>query len=224
LIESSGGDAHFAYKIVRLFQRRSSALTAVVLNYAKSAATLMILGASNLVMAKDAELGPLDVQMFESEREEIGSALNAVQSLERINAFSMSAIDQLMPLLMKRTGKKLDTILPLVLSYMSNFVRPVLEKIDTVDLTKKSRELKVAEEYATRLMTPHYDRDLAKTTARALLESFPTHGFVIDREEAERRLRLKVTKPNAETEKIIDRIIPKLDTITAVGRIVEMQQ
>ncbi len=164
LIDSPGGRASFAYKIARLFQRRAGEFYVVVPKWAKSAATLMTLGATKVIMGEDAELGPLDVQMLDLEREEYGSALNAVQSLERINAFTMTTVDQLTPLLMKRTGRKLDMILPLVLKCTVDFVRPLLEKIDTVDYTKKARELKVAEEYAFRLMKINYDEEIANAS------------------------------------------------------------
>src|SRR3954467_14174828 len=64
------------------------------------------------------------------------------------------------------------------------FLRPLLEKIDTLDYTRKSRELKVAEEYAIRLMRPTYKAVKAKRVARQLVEKYPTHGFVIDSYEA----------------------------------------
>src|SRR6185436_18404312 len=108
-----------------------------------------------------------------------------VQSLERLNAFCMGSIDQMLLLLGTRFFRKVDTALPLVLDYATKFARPLLEKIDTVDYVKKSRELKVAEEYAMRLMMPNYQLTEAKTIARRLVELYPTHGFVIDREEAE---------------------------------------
>jgi hypothetical protein len=227
LIESPGGDAHHAYSIARIFQRRTRDFTVLVPRYAKSAATLLALGASKLILGRDAELGPLDVQMRDREREEYGSALDAVQSLERLNVFSLSAIDSLMMLLTQRTGKKLDTLLPLVLSYSNGFVRPLLEKIDTVDYTKKSRELKVAEEYAVRLMQQNYPLRIAKQIAAHLVEKYPTHGFVIDRQEAETDtiggetygLGLKITSPTSELEQIFIAMQPYLDTLSVIGRL-----
>src|SRR5262245_13478605 len=82
LIESPGGDAHEAYRIARLFQRRASEFVVIVPQYAKSAATLLSLAASRLILGRDSELGPLDVQMADFERESWGSALDAVQALE----------------------------------------------------------------------------------------------------------------------------------------------
>ena len=232
LIESPGGDADCAYRIVRFFQRRVSHLTVIVPRYAKSAATLMALVATELIMGRDAELGPLDVQMLDPEREEYGSALNAVQSLERLNAFSMSAVDQLTPMLMRRTGKKVDTILPLVLNYVTNFVKPLLEKIDAVDYTKKSRELKVAEQYAARLMKARYSWAKASSVARSLVEQFPAHSFVIDRDEAMTfekvgatetfGLGLSIKKTPSDVESILEALVPVLDGLTAIGRLREI--
>jgi hypothetical protein len=232
LLESPGGDAHSAYRIARLFQRRCSGFSAIVPQYAKSAATLLTLGADSIIMGRDAELGPLDVQMLDQEKEDIGSALNSVQSLERLNAFGLVTIDNMMKLLLPRTGKKLDTILPHVLSYTTQFVRPLLEKIDMVDYTKKSRELKVAEEYAARLMRKKIGWEAAQRAARHLVERFPTHGFVIDREEAETPhfagqnqwggLGLKVTHPKNAVETIFEQLTEFLDSLTVIGRIKEV--
>jgi hypothetical protein len=235
LIESPGGDAHLAYQIARLFQRRASQFTVIVPRCAKSAATLIALGATELIMGRDAEIGPLDVQMYDPEREESGSALNAVQSLERLNAFSMAAVDQLMPQLIRRAGKKVDTLLPLVLNYVVSFVKPLLEKIDAVDYTKKSRELKVAEQYAIRLMKSRYTWLKAKAVAGSLVEKFPTHGFVIDRDEATAYedvgasgvsekfgLGLSIKEGPPETENILSELVPVLDGLTVIGRLEEV--
>lgn len=232
LLDSPGGSAAYAYKIARLFQRRASEFSIVVPKYAKSAATLLALGASRLVMGEDAELGPLDVQIWDAEREEFGSALNAAQSLERLHAFSLETVDQMTPLLMKRTGRKLDTLLPQVLKYAVDFVRPLLEKIDTVDYTKKSRELKVAEQYAVRLMQPHYDEDTARRIAQHLVDKYPAHGFVIDRDEAGELVMpdattpggggLNIEPPSPEMDKCLDNFMKFVDRLTVAGHIVEL--
>jgi hypothetical protein len=232
LIESSGGDADYAYQIARLFQRRTKNFTVIVPRYAKSAATLIALGATDLIMGRDAELGPLDVQVFDLEREEYGSALNAVQSLERLNAFSMTAIDQLMPLLIRRTGRKIDTLLPKVLDYAVAFVKPLLEKIDAIDYTKKSRDLKVAEQYAFRLLKSRHSWSKAIAVARSLVEKFPTHGFVIDRDEAKAYekqseepfgLGLPIKDNPAEVEDILNELVLAIDGLTLIGYLKEVQ-
>ena len=232
LIHSPGGNAHYAYTIARIFQRRTQHFTAIVPSYAKSAATLLALGASRLIIGRDAELGPLDVQMRDRDREEIGSALDAVQSLEQLNEFSLTAVDQLMMLLKERTGKRTDILLPLALNYATAFVRPLLEKIDTVDYTRKSRELRVAEEYAVRLMQKNYPIKVAKEIAARLVKRYPTHGFVIDRQEAVSPivseesfgLGLRAQLPSPEMELLFEEMLPYLDQLSVIGRLVEVKQ
>jgi hypothetical protein len=159
-------------------------LVVIVPQYAKSAATLLALGASRLIIANHAELGPLDVQEVDMDKERSGSALDAVQSLEHLNTFGLEALDQAMSLMAMRTGKRTDILMPHALTYVSNFLNPLLQKIDTVDYTHKSRELKVAEEYAVRLMhAANYSLEEAKRIASKLVVSYPTHSFVIDGDE-----------------------------------------
>lgn len=233
LLESPGGEPDYAYRISKMFQRCSgNKLTVIVPQYAKSAATLIALGAKSLILARDAELGPLDVQLFDLDREESGSALNTVQSLERLNAFALNAVDQVMFLLHRRTGKRIDVLLPHVLNYVATFLRPLLENIDTADYTKKSRDLKLTEEYALRLMKPNYPFETARRIARQLVEKYPTHGFVIDRSEASFfspvtpqgetfGIGLAISKPIDALETVMQDMIPYLDKLTVVGRLRE---
>jgi hypothetical protein len=235
LLESPGGEPDSGFRIARMLQRcTGNQLIAVVPQYAKSSATLMALAAKHLLVGRDAELGPLDVHIFDFDREEYGSALNTVKSLERLHAFALTAIDQTMMLLPRRMAKRTDVILPHVLSYVAEFLRPLLEKIDTADYTKKSRDLKLTEEYAVRLMKPNYAFDRARKIARQLVEKYPTHGFVIDRAEAALNMpvsesetfglglnlcRLFSDADIAKIELIFEAMVPFLDELTVVGRI-----
>lgn len=199
---------------------------------------MIALAAKNLIVGRDAELGLLDVQIFDFDREDYGSALNTVQSLERLNAFAAAAIDQTMNLLARRTGKRTDVLLPFVLDYVATFLRPLLEKIDTADYTKKSRDLKLTEEYAVRLMRANYSFARARRIARQLVEKYPTHGFVIDQHEAANLLpvgqdgetyglglSLCKTLSPADTrrmEHVFEDMVPYLNDLTVAGRIVEV--
>lgn len=234
VIHSPGGDASSAYKIVRLFQRRTDEFYTVVPSYAKSAATLMAIGGKEIVMGSEAELGPLDVQIYDEDKADFDSALNAVQSLERLNAYALTAFDQAMQLFLLRTGKKPDSLLPSALNYATDIVRPLVEKIDTIDLTRKSRELKEAQDYASRLMVRNYSIAEYTRIASSLCERYSTHEFVIDRTEATGdrgtrrdtigepvRLGLRAPTPSPEVDKLLDRLSRHLEQVTAIGRLVE---
>jgi hypothetical protein len=233
LLESPGGSPVSAFRIARLFQRRVKRFAVVVPQFAKSAATLLALGANQLVLGRDAELGPLDLQVFDLREERYESALNAVQSLERLGAHALSTVDQTMQLLMRRLPKTSDVLLPLALEYVATLLKPLFEKVDTIDYSRKSRDLKMAEEYAARLMRKQYGFARGRAIARKLVENYPAHGFVIDREEAMADdapedglenafgLGLKAVAAEPDLQKLFDRMLPFLDSITAIGRIEE---
>ncbi len=232
LLHSPGGEASSAYKIVRIFQRRSEEFITVVPCYAKSAATLMALGGKEILMGSEAELGPLDVQLYDQDKDDWESALNAVQSLERLNAYALAAFDQAMQLLVPRTRKKLDVLMPQALEYAISIVKPLVEKIDTIDLTRKSRELKVAEDYAVRLMRPYYSHADAQRIASNLVQRFSTHEFVIDSAEAGSEgesfgrpinLGLKIAETPLAVEALFSKMESLLDRGTVIGRITEVK-
>jgi membrane-bound ClpP family serine protease len=112
LIDSPGGQAEASYELATLLQRHCGGFVAVIPRRAKSAATLLTLGADEIIMNTHAELGPLDVQLYDADREEAFSGLDEVQSLERLEAFAMGCVDRLMLLLLQRTRKKTKTLLP----------------------------------------------------------------------------------------------------------------
>lgn len=214
LIDSGGGNADSTYRFARFLQKHCGGYTAVVPRYAKSAATLLALGATEIMMGPSAELGPLDVQIIDPEREESFSGLDEVQSLERLVAFSMEVLDASMMLLVRRSGKKIATILPHVLKFTADTVRPLFENVDTNRYTQMSRALKIGTSYAERLMTDGLGEDAAKNIANKLVESYPSHSFVIDDAEAS-RLGLNVTA--FADEELADRIEKHLRSLLAIG-------
>lgn len=198
VLDSPGGNARSAYEIARLFQRRCKQLVVVVPRYAKSAATLMSFGADRLIMGPDAELGPLDAQLLDMDREDWSSALDEVQALERLNVAALEQVDQAMMMLVQRTGKKIDTLMPQAMKYTTDMMRPLLENIDTVHYIKQSRVLKVGEDYAVRLLTPRMGPEMAAMVASHFVNSYSEHGFVIDRNEAGEWLHLDPIDPEIE--------------------------
>ena len=63
LLASPGGDGETAIRIVRSLQARCTELTVVLPDMAKSAATILSLGADHLVFGPGGDLGPVDPQM-----------------------------------------------------------------------------------------------------------------------------------------------------------------
>src|SRR5262249_37018746 len=130
VIDSLGGDAAAAFQIATLLKRHCGGFTAIVPRTAKTAATLLMLGADRIFLGRDAEVGTLDAEVWDTDREEFSSALEEVQAPERLNSIALDQIDQAMFLLLGRTGKKIETLLPPVLHFVAEMMRPLLDKID----------------------------------------------------------------------------------------------
>lgn len=223
LIDSPGGLATATYRLARLLQRRCGSYVALVPRYAKSAATLLCLGAERIVMGDFAELGPLDVQLFDPEREERTSALDEVNALGQLTHSSLESVDEIMILLIGRTRKRVDSVLPHAMRYVADTYRPMFEKIDAVHYTMTARLLKVAEYYAIRLLAPHRPHSEIHKIASSLIENYPSHEFLIDREEAE-LLNLQVEAPAPEIADAFSRLRRILrDSPTFIGPLVEVK-
>jgi hypothetical protein len=187
--------------------------------YAKSAATLLVLG-GKLVMGEDAELGPLDAQIFDPEREEMLSALNEVQALERLHLQAIEEVDLMVPLLHGRTGKKSSTLLPMVFNFVASMKAPLLEKLDTVHYSQQARVLKEAEDYAVRLLQrAGCGEQAAQQIPSRLVNRYPDHSFVIDREEAAEFLNLEAV-PSGDVAEAIAGLADFLtdNPLVAIGR------
>lgn len=89
LIDSLGGDGEIAIRLLRSILSRCSELTVIVPDQAKSAATLLALGAHHILLGPAGDLGPIDPQFrlgtskdLISAREIIAAVDHAAQAIE----------------------------------------------------------------------------------------------------------------------------------------------
>jgi hypothetical protein len=205
--------------------RHAGGFTAVIPSYAKSAATLLSLGADRIIMGVDAELGPLDAQLWDSDREERTSALDEIQALERLHTAALEQLDETMLTMMAGTQKRTEVMLPIACRFVSNMMAPLLEKIDTVHYAKQSRILKVAEDYATRLLLPHHGPKAAGAIADRLVNGYPEHGFVIDRKEMSDLMGVSLEPPVAVQGAVqrLDQCLWGEAPLIAIGKLKEVE-
>jgi Serine dehydrogenase proteinase len=197
-IESPGGDAHAAYKLILDLRHRSKRLRAVIPDYAKSAATLLALGVDTIFMNAAAELGPLDVQIEHPDPDREGtivSALDVADSLEFLGTTAVTLVLTAGATIIDCTGLRRSEILREMLQFTSQFLKPVTEKLDPHLLHQAANQLRIAERYAINMMDkrnlPAISPSGAKDLMRRLIRAYPAHGFVISRDEA-RELGLPV--------------------------------
>lgn len=103
IISSPGGDGLVAERIIRICRSysRTGRFTAIVPAKAKSAATLICLGAESIVMGPTSELGPVDPQVTFGVGADAGwySAYNIVNGYEALFRSAMEAQGNLEPYL-----------------------------------------------------------------------------------------------------------------------------
>ena len=189
LIDSSGGNAHAAFHLVKILRRYGQELHMIVVEWAKSAATLVCLGADKIHMARDAELGPLDAQLTDpTGSAKPKSALNVFKALEHLQRYSIESLDLATRLFIKKGGMDIPYAIEKALGFVSCIVSPLYEQVNPMELGEAGRELEVGEEYCKRIMKRYGYHALSDEKIRAitdrLVRQYPTHGFVIDIEEA----------------------------------------
>lgn len=238
LVDSGGGQARAAYRIVMTLRKRCNRFVAVVPRRAKSAATLLSLGADCLMLGDHAELGPMDVQVWDPEEEGMTSALNELQSLESLHNVALGAFDDTMLLLTRRTGKKTASNIPHALEFIAGVYRPLMAKLDAVRYSQRSRQLRVGEDYLVRLLLRRYEPMIAASIARHLVNDYSDHNFLIDHDELERLVRLVIRDARAYRRKppsvdpiairppdgfaeILDRLFVEVQGVTVIGLLTE---
>jgi len=189
IINSPGGQPADAYRIIRTLRNNFKIVNIIVPFWAKSAATLLSLGANKIIMDEFGEFGPLDIQIAverddspEIDRE---SALNDEYSVRRIEARSQELYHQMFTSLYTSDDIKINKIelSKQLLEYLASFYKPLLSQINPYHLGRKKRMLEIGHHYADRILTTYYptlpDRNKFYLIDY-LVNGCPDHGYVID--------------------------------------------
>jgi hypothetical protein len=187
VLTTNGGLANSAYQIARTLQRASKTFELFVPQYCKSAGTLIALGAQKLIMEQIAELGPLDVQLYQ--KDEIGqrrSGLILKNALEGLSQETLQAFERIM--LGIKVGSQnvvsFDTASRIAATITSAVMAPIYAQISPEALGNDLRDLNVAMEYGQRLAD--YGKNTNQTTVQSLVHKYPAHDFIIDQDEAKK--------------------------------------
>jgi membrane-bound ClpP family serine protease len=82
LLDTPGGDGETAVRLVRSAQARCKNLTVVVPNQAKSAGTLLVMGANYILMGPTSDLGPVDPQFPSPQGPGLYSAKDLIAAID----------------------------------------------------------------------------------------------------------------------------------------------
>lgn len=179
-LATPGGDPDAAYVMARSLRRNYSHITICVLDRCKSAGTLLALSANEIAMGQLGELGPIDIQVTpKDELVRAGSGLVTFKSLERLQQHLLTSFEHYFLELVNRSGGQITTRTAARISteLAVGLVKPISGQIDPTRLGREQRAMEIISAYASRL-------GVADFVVDRLTRKYPSHGFVIDYEEA----------------------------------------
>lgn len=202
VLNTHGGDPNAGYRIARAAVHNYGAENFRILipAYCKSAGTLICIGCSHIVMADQAELGPLDVQL--RKQDELFQQSSGLDILRGVTYLQEEALATFRSYLVDiNGGAVLSTRVAseIASDLVIGLYEPLFAQVDPVKLGEMNAALEIARHYGERLDTQSLS--LKEHALNKLIMGYPTHGFVIDRAEA-RTLFKNVTAPDAD-EKIL---------------------
>lgn len=196
-LSTYGGDAHAGYRIARSLRRTYKHVAVFVHGICKSAGTLIAVGAHELIISDFGELGPLDVQIQKDDEifGETGSGLNLMQALSTLNKRTYSLFEDCLLKIKVGSGGQLTTksATEVATKMAVGVYSEIYRQIDPVRLGEIDRAINIAFDYGKRL-----DGNLKQEALASLVVGYPSHGFVIDREEAEELFDAVRPPDNAE--------------------------
>lgn len=193
MLVSNGGDPTVAWRIVSLIRERVKKFSVIVPQAAFSAATLIALGADEIVMHPNGNLGPTDVQIHG--RKQGGGATDTIAfGFEDLSAFLKFAKD--------KVGLTDQAQLQIAFTKFC-------EEVGTVAVGVAARSSQLGVLMGEKLLQLHMTDDGNKQKARAISEKltrdFFHHGYPLSRTEA-KDIGLMVANSNPSVEDLMWRI------------------
>ena len=202
ILVTNGGDADAAYRLAVLLQNQYDNVRCFVTGICKSAGTLVAIGAHELVVSDQGELGPLDVQLYkEDEIGETRSGLTVLSALDTLHQQASKAFEYFMLSIKFRRGGYITTrtAMQLAATLTGKLMEPIYGHIDAMHVGEAGRYLSIAKKYGKLLNRK--SGNLQEGTLNKLTNEYPVHSFVIDRQQA--KDLFKNVRPPSEEEKTL---------------------
>jgi hypothetical protein len=190
ILDSTGGPLDSAFKTVLYLSKYTESINVYVPRKAKSASTLIAVGANNIFMSPFGELGPLDTQIRDPRNPtDYVSALDCYQSVDYVRDFGFGTISQALKQLAFSTQGRIPLVdlVNTAAEFAASSITPMITQVKALDLGGWGRSLKIGEKYAQILLARVDPTDIARTEriARRLVYGYTHHRFPIDITEAE---------------------------------------
>lgn len=190
---SRGGNMITPLRLVRLLREHCEKFSVLIPYRAHSAATLIALGADEIIMGRFSELSPVDpatVHPF-NPADPNDPKKKLPISVEDVTSYFLLA---------KERGKIHD-------EQMVNVFNELANKIHPLALGNIYRGYRMARLLAEKMLLLHMneekDKHKVEEIIKKLTETLCIHGYQITREEAEKEIGLEVSIPDPELEKLM---------------------
>lgn len=179
ILTTYGGDPDAGYRMTKAIKRYYSRFILYVFGVCKSTGTLIALGSDEIVMSDFSEFGPLDIQLAKDDELSNTSGLSYLQSLSSLNEQIFRSFESNFLSLKQKSGFTITTrtAAEIASKLAVGLISPISAQLDPVKLGEVQRAIMIADAYGSRLCS---DRN----TISKLIAHYPSHGFVIDYEEA----------------------------------------
>jgi hypothetical protein len=221
ILRTLGGAADAAYQLVRALRRRYRRLIVYVDDGCKGAGMLLALAADELVISDFGELGPLDLVSQHPVTPGHGeSGLAPVQGLHALRAEAETSFERYLTRF--RSTRNLRMSSRAALEHASalaiGLMSPMFAQIDPLQVAEVDRAMRTATLYAQRIGADH----LKEGALDRLLTGYPSHDFVIDREEANELFRT-VRPPTDDERAFLVQLEPIVTERRLQGRLLPLE-
>jgi len=188
LIISNGGDPITSLRIISLLRERFNHISAILPYVAYSAATILSLGADEIIMHPYSNLGPVDPQLTFSKRTDNGQPSQM--------QFSSEDIRNYIEFVKSDVGITDQNHLTTAFNALAKEVGPI-----PIGSAKRSQQLSLS--LSEKMLGTHMDdKSKAVAISKALNSSYYHHGYAVGRAEA-KNIGLNVEYPDEELEDLM---------------------
>lgn len=187
-----GGDTSAARNIVNLLRMYCDTLQVIIPHKAHSSGTIITLGANEVIMTKQATLGPIDPSLH--------TALNPVLKDGSIFPVSVEAVKGYLEFAKDELSIKDEASLSTIFEKLSDYVHPLV--LGEVYRSKAQIQM-MAEKLIQNQVT---DTEKIKKIIAFLCSESGSHDYTINRREAKNELGLNVIKPTTEQYDLIKKL------------------
>lgn len=189
ILYTRGGDTSAARNIVNLLRMYGDKLQVIIPHKAHSSGTIIALGANEIIMTKQATLGPIDPSLHTS--------LNPQDKIGNIYPVSVEAVKGYLEFAKNELGINDANSLAVIYNKLTDFVHPLI----LGEVYRSKAQIKMMAEQLLRNQVD--DETKKQKIIEFLCSESGSHDYTINRREAKNELGLNIINPSETQYELI---------------------